>query len=461
MKVKALDLFLKQKRFDLIFKYIYLKNKDKKINFFEDLYAEHIRAFNGFDEIEPSDGAQKKSREDFIKSFNKLYDNMSKKGFDKKLGIIPIGDNGEISDGAHRLTCAAVLGLDVELKEDHRNDLYDYKFFQNQNINPDIADYGALEYVKLNPYAYIVNLQSIISTEYDSQVEKILEKYGFIYYKKDVDITFNGLVNLKKLSYGSFWDRESWIGTSENGFAGAVYHAKNSFGKNPLRAYVFVCEKLSDVLAAKSEIRALFNIGNFCVHINDTREEAIALAQTYFNKNSLYMINKRPYQYEDCRFDDMIEELRNTSQNTGIDLNDICGGGSTPLDVFGLRKSDDFDFLYCGNKNFDIQTETLSNHDSQLVYYPYSKQEIIMNPEHHFYYHGIKIITLDVLYNMKQKRHEVPKDIKDCKMIKSFKRSKKYPKFNFKIFRKIRDGKKRTIVFFGFIKIHYTKKGKK
>ncbi|MBR4507274.1 MAG: hypothetical protein IKP24_01940 [Alphaproteobacteria bacterium] len=459
MKVNAFDLFLRQKRFDLIFKYIYLKNKDKNTQFFENLYAEHIRAFNGFYEINPSDGIPKNTCEDFIKSFDELYDNMSKRGFDKKHGIIPIGDNGEISDGAHRLTCAAVLGLDVELEEDHRNDLYDYKFFQNQGIDPDMADYAALEYVKLNPNAYIVNLQSIIDTKFDSQVEQILEKYGFIYYKKNVNITFNGLVNLKKLSYGSFWDRESWIGTAENSFAGAVYHANNSFGKNPMRIYVFVCDKLADVLAAKSEIRALFNIGNFCVHINDTREEAIALAQTYFNKNSLYMINKRPYQYEDNHFDNMVTELRDATHNYGIDLNDVCGGGSTPLDVFGLRKSDDLDFLYCGNKDFNIQTETLSNHDTELVYYPYSKQEIIFNPMNHLYYQGVKIITLDILFAMKQKRHEIPKDVNDCKMIKAFKRGKKYRKSNFKIFRKIRDGQKRTLVFFNIIKIHYTKRG--
>lgn len=459
MKVNAFDLFLRQKRFDLIFKYIYLKNKDKKTQFFENLYAEHIRAFNGFYEENPSDNVPKNSREDFIKSFDKLYENMSKKGFDKKLGIIPIGDNGEISDGAHRLTCAAFLGLDVELQEDHRNDLYDYKFFQNQNINPDAADYAALEYVKLNPNAYIVNLQSVTEPKFDADVESILEKYGFIYYKKNVDITFNGLVNLKKLSYGSFWERESWIGNAENGFAGAVYHANNSFGKNPLRVYVFVCEKLADVLAAKAEIRALFNIGNFCVHINDTREEAIALAQAYFNKNSLYMINKRPYQYEDQHFDDMVMELRNTTRSKGIDIDDVCGGGSTPLDVFGLRKSDDFDFLYCGNKDFNLQTDTLSNHDTELAYYPCPKQEIILNPEYHFYYQGVKIITLDVLSAMKQKRHEVPKDVNDCKMIKAFQRGKKYRKSDFKIFRKIRDGQKRTLVFFDLIKIRYTKKG--
>ena len=422
-------------------------------------YLENIRAFNNFHEEEPSDNIAKDGPQAFLSRFDALIDSFKKTGFDKKQAGIPVGVNGEIVDGAHRLSVAVALNCDVEIVESKRADLYDYKFFQNNGMNTDIMDYGALEYVKLNPNAYIVNLQSIISPKFDVDVESILEKYGFIYYKKNVDITFNGLVNLKKLSYGSFWERESWIGNAENGFAGAVYHANNSFGKNPLRVYVFVCEKLSDVLAAKAEIRALFNIGNFCVHINDTREEAIALAQTYFNKNSLYMINKRPYQYEDSHFDDMVMELRNTTRSKGIDLDDVCGGGSTPLDVFGLRKSDDFDFLYCGDKDFNLQTDTLSNHDTELAYYPCPKQEIISNPENYFYYQGVKIITLDVLSAMKQKRHEVPKDVNDCKMIKAFQRGKKYRKSDFKIFRKIRNGQKRTLVFFDLIKIHYTKKG--
>ena len=114
----------------------------------------------------------------------------------------------------------------------------------------------------------------------DNEVVKILEKYGFVYYKKEINLTFDGYVNLKKLSYGSFWDRESWIGNVENKFAGAQAHAKQSMGNNPLRAFVFVCDDLQKVIKSKAEIRDLFNLGNYSVHINDTREEAIWLAET-------------------------------------------------------------------------------------------------------------------------------------------------------------------------------------
>ena len=143
-------------------------------------------------------------------------------------------------------------------------------------------------------------------------------------------------------------------------------HARESIGKNPLRAFVFVCDDLEKVIQVKAEIRALYNIGNYSVHINDTRDEAIWLAETYFNSNSLFMLNRRCFYYEDPRFDNLIEDLKNTAKERNVDIENICASGSTPMNIAGIRKSDDLDFLYCGEKEFDIQTDTLSNHDSEL-----------------------------------------------------------------------------------------------
>lgn len=460
MKQNALHLFFNQRRFDLIFKYLYLKYQDN--DFVKEAYLDNIRAFNDFYEVEPSDGVAKNSAADFLRSFDNLYISIKQSGFNKNLGIIPVGDNGEISDGAHRLAVCAYLNMEIETESDGRQDLYDYKFFKNREMTPEIMDFGALEYVKLNPNAYIVNLHSITNPAKDTQVIQVLEKYGFIYYQKEINLTFNGYVNLKKLSYGSFWEEEKWIGTVENKFAGAQMHAKNSIGKHPLRVFVFVCDELQKVKKAKEEIRAIFNIGNFSVHINDSREEAIELAETYFNRNSLEMINRRSFIYEDFGFDKRIDELKETAIANKVKLENICAAGSTPFNVFGLRKSSDLDFLYYGNPPFDVQTENLSNHDTELIYYPYPKKMIIQNPKYHFYYHGLKFITLNVLYEMKKKRHEIPKDINDCRMIKNFQR-KNLVSFlpHFKIFEKHKNGNKRKIILFGFIKINYKKRRKK
>ncbi len=454
MKQNAMKLLLNSRRFDFIFKYLYLKNLNKKTDFFEKMYLEHIRAFNNFHEQEPSDNIPKDTPDSFLKSFHKLYDSMSSYGFDSNISVIPVGDNGEISDGAHRLVCAAILGLDVELEKDGRSDCYDYKWFRQQGIKPLYADYAALEYVKLNPNTYIVNLHSVADKTKDSLVENILNKYGFVFYQKDIELSFNGYVNLKKLSYGSFWEQENWIGSVENKYAGAQAHAKCSMGTSPLRAYVFVCDDLKKVIKAKAEIRALFDLGNYSVHINDTREEAIWLAQTYFNDNSLHMLNARSFVWEDERFDILIENLKTIAQEKNIDIYDVCAAGSTPLDIYGARKSDDLDFLYAGDMGFNIQTDDLSNHDSELKYYPGSKSEIVYNPINHFYYHGLKFISLDVLLKMKTKRHEKPKDINDCKTIKKLKKTPFVPF----CFQKIKKGKKRTIVLFRVIKFTYHKK---
>lgn len=415
MRQLVLDIFLHQRRFDLIFKYLYVK---RPCAYHRSAYLEHIRAFNGFYELNPSDGTPKNSADDFINSFDALIQSLKKKGYANTLPPIPLGSNGEIQDGAHRLAACMALGIDPKIENDNNglDEVYDYRFFREKKMDESVMDYGALEYVKLNPNTHIVNLHSVANPKDDDKVETILNKYGAIFYKKELHLTYNGLVNLKKMSYGSFWDREDWIGNEQNQYFGAQNHAQASLGKYPTRVYVFVCDDLEKVVKAKAEIRSIYKIGNFSVHINDCHEEAVWLAETYFNSNSLFAINNRPFAKDDKVFDDNVKYLKSTAQKLGVELDDVCGAGSTPLNVLLLRHSDDLDYL-SKDENLNIEDNIISPHDSQLCYYPYLKEEIITNPAHYQYYHGLKLISLDVLYQMKRNRGEKPKDLNDCRMI--------------------------------------------
>ena len=409
----ALQLFLQQKRFDLIYKYLYITAPSE---FNKRAYVENIRAFSSgtFTEVEPSDGIPKTSVQDYLQSFDKLIDGIRTNQFDSSKGKIPVQKNGEISDGAHRLTICAALGYDVSVTpaEDWRKDVFSYEFFRAQKMDPEIMDYGALEYVKFNPNTYIVNLHAVTNRDKDQQVIDILNKYGFIYYQKDVKMNYNGYVNLVKISYGSFWERENWIGDETNGFSGAQYHAKMSYGRNPMRIFVFVCDDLQKVLKAKAEIRALYNFGNNSVHINDTHEEAICLAETYFNKNSLHFIKRRPFKLVDEQFDKKLDHLKTIAANEGVALEKICCVGSTPLNAYGIRKATDIDYL-CLDDSFTKEDEIISPHDNQLKYYKCGKEDMIYNPQNYFYYHGVKICTLSQTLNLKLSRHEFPKDWMD------------------------------------------------
>ena len=416
MKTKSIDLFLKQRRMDLIFKYLFVA---KPSDFTRQAYLENIRAFNGFCEDCPSDGNPKTSPDDFINGYETLIQTLKSEGFNNDCGSVPIGKNGEILDGAHRLSVCAFLDLDIDaVNTDSSLSYWDYSYFRAKGMRNDMMDYGALEYVKLNPNAYIVNLQPVTKTEKDNFVVDILEKYGFVYYKKDCWVSFNGLVNLKKIYYGSSWEKATWIGTSDNGFSGAKDHAACSMGKNPMRVFVFVCDSIENVKKAKEEIRELYGIGNHSVHINDTHEEAVCLAENYFNENTLFQLNTRPYQFHDDVFEKHIGYLKTECAKNHISIDNICGAGSTPLNVFHIRRSRDLDYLTI-DKGCLPENEVISSHNKYQDFYPHPIQDIITNPAYHMYYDGMKFISLEVHYAMKRKRHEVPKDVLDCKKAKT------------------------------------------
>lgn len=410
-RVDALGLMLKSRRQDLIFKYLYVVHGGK--GYFKRAYLESIQCFNGFREENPSDGRPKMGPDAFISSFDSLVASMRDRGFDGSCAV-PVGTNGEICDGAHRLSAAAALGLEVPVYSIAQAPCYDYRFFRKLHMDETVMDFGALEYVKLNGNAYIVCLHAINDAGEDPKVEEILEKYGFLYYKKNVRLTFNGYVNLKKISYGSFWNREKWIGTPGNRFAGAREHAKRSMGKNcVLRAYVFVCDSPDKVVAAKKEIRELFGIGNYSVHINDTHEEAVWLASSLFNRNSLIALNSRPFVFEDGRFEGMVRSLQESVRRQHADPFDICGVDGASLNALGVKKTEALDFLHAGKVPFAVQDAAFADNESELRNYPCGKAEIIYDPSRHFYFQGMKFASPGTLFEMKLRRRRWPGDFLD------------------------------------------------
>lgn len=223
VKVNARELFLSQRRFDLIFKYLYLKYPNNV--FVKNAYLENTRALCNFYE-HYDDRADKRNPNDFIKSFNETYESIKNKGFIEEKGVIQLGKNLEIQNGAHRLAICAYLNKEIVVEKfEKTNFSLDYRFYYDKRMNTKIMDYGASEYMKLNPNAYIINLHLAKVSDNETAIEVILEKYGFIYYRKD-----------KKPSN--------------------------------IRMYVFVCSSKENAEQAKKEIQQLCNVGEDCVYIN-------------------------------------------------------------------------------------------------------------------------------------------------------------------------------------------------
>ena len=125
-----------QYRYDVFIKYYYVQAYMTKSNldFTKKVYLDHIKSFNNF--MEP-DG-RKNNPSDFIKSFNNLIDSIKKEGIDKT--IIPVTKNGEIIDGAHRLSIALYLNLKIHFAIfDLLDANYGKKFFIDRGFNPEYA----------------------------------------------------------------------------------------------------------------------------------------------------------------------------------------------------------------------------------------------------------------------------------------------------------------------------------
>ncbi|MFT4261026.1 MAG: hypothetical protein ACMXX9_01185, partial [Candidatus Woesearchaeota archaeon] len=90
--------YFNENRLDIIIKYLYVKSyvENNNYEYYKKLYLTSIKIINGGFED------NKKSIDDFLNKFNKLITSIQKKGFNKKYSI-PIGKDGIILNGAHRL----------------------------------------------------------------------------------------------------------------------------------------------------------------------------------------------------------------------------------------------------------------------------------------------------------------------------------------------------------------------
>lgn len=405
--VSAKEIFEKNRRFDLIYKILFIEhiNDEEPIySYYKSLYLKSIATFNNFYEEEP----KKESDIDFIESFITTYKQICENGYNNEYPV-PVNNELQLYDGAHRLSIATVFNLDIPIEYMEHSDIFDYKFFKKRKIDNDLADIGALEYVKHNNYAHIVQVFPVVDSKMDSFIEGVLEQHGFIYYKKEFPISYNGIVRIKRVNYGS----ENWAGNRGNDFAGLKSHALNCLGLHKMRVYVFVCESTEKARLAKTIIREKLNSGNFPIHINDRHEEALELANIYFNRNAIDWINSGKYSID---FDEIADEVIKYCEDNQIPLDDLCVSSSSVINIYGMRKADDIDCI-CKSKYRIVDYGRISSHLSENKYYSKPFDELVTNYNDNFVLHGVKFLSMHQLRLFKSHRHEWPKDFKDLYLI--------------------------------------------
>jgi GT2 family glycosyltransferase len=414
------DRVLTSNRFDLIAKYIYAKHHELKIDsqWALRLYVEHLRVLNGW--VEP-DGTGKKGIEAFLEAFHSILKSIRTFGFDEGLSLIPIGRDNIILDGSHRVAACLLYRKEFTgLFCDIPAYVYNHQFFRSYTkhvktgLGAPWTDAMALEYCRLKQNIYIVTVFPAAQGQ-EEQIQRILRENGEIVYSKAVKLTGQGPVLLMRQMYSA----EKWLGSWSNNFQGARQKAALCFtSSGPVRIYVLETDQFNRVNTAKNKIRDLFKIGNHSVHINDTREETLRLAQIFFNANSIQFLNNaepKPY----AGFHKLLDFYSNWLCNQAADKEYFCIDGSAVMAAYGIREARDIDFLFFGNDNLVTGHKLVSCHNHEVHHYPTSRDDILFNPENHFYFNGLKFATLNMVLSMKAKRAEA-KDGRDLAKIDKF-----------------------------------------
>lgn len=394
---------ISSKRFDIIAKYIYGKFKEN--NWESDwgtrLYEDHIWVFNNYDE---DDESGKKGIKSFINSFNNTLASIKEKGFDENVSVLPIGKNNEPLDGAHRVSAALLYNKKVKvIKLENSEANYDYAFFKKKGLLTKWSDAIAYEYCKLKKDTYIVILLPNEKGQKD-KVREILNVHGSVFYEKEIHFKETGIKNLlnelKKLDLqangGEFND------------------------EGVISVFLFETPNYTDLGKVIEKINTINYSLNYCSY---NHSETIHLAQLLFNRNSIHFLNyAKPERYKE--FQEAFEQFKYFLVNNNLNAECFCVTSNAVMAAYGLRNSLGIDYFTSRNSLESTNNEHSNN---------YTKDDIIFNPDNHFYYDGIKFTSLKMVKETKKISGNT-NDKKDLLLIKKMLKETEYSSFDKQLF---------------------------
>lgn len=410
------------RRFDAMAHYIYAKHWSLNIksNWATELYSETLKVINNHYESYP----EKYCFQDYVNSFHTLLQAMKAGSFDWESFPVTSDLFNDLGNGAHRVAAALVYKNQVHCVRyaDFRSmDLSAHQLktrekFVKGGLKEKYLDAMALEYCKLKPNCYIAIIFPA-AQGHDADTQKILESFCKIVYKKNVVLSQHGPFNFVRQLY----EEASWLGNWDNHYAGAQTKAHACFPdgnatKKPIQVYLLECDSLQKMTECKNEVRKIYGIGNHSIHTTDNHNESVQIARLLFNKNSIHHLNNAAA----CQlknFDTYLNKYKKVLQARKVDNECFCIDGSAVLSAYGLRDCADLDYLHFGYDQMFIDS-LISSHNSSIVHHVLSKDDIIFNPENHFYYNNVKFASVHVVKAMKEKRNE-KKDQEDVKLINS------------------------------------------
>lgn len=381
------------------------------------LYRENIFAFNGGFEDSP----RKLGVAAFERSFFALIDSLESNGFLENEEPVYVTKELQAITGAHRVAAATALGIEVRVQVVDEGPIYDFEFFAHRTTTNNL-DLAALIYVREFEEVRALIIHAAVP---ESQTGEILEQFAPTMkqiYTKSFRPNLNLYTNLKRINYLNPMEksRSHWAGTQLNGFWGLREHAFRSMGKNSIRVVFYLPAASKEITQEiKLHVRESLGLASHSIHTTDTRLETFLLASAILHEESLLSMQNRGAGLW-TKLDEASEVLCGASKFDSIPNQSIVMGGSASLDAHGIRRAKDIDLVVDGEHVPDHYRTLMESgvdvglHLSMDEGYGASSQEIANDFEKHFYFYGLKVVSLKVTQKMKQWRNLGVKDKLDA-----------------------------------------------
>jgi hypothetical protein len=209
-------------------------------------------------------------------------------------------------------------------------------------------------------------------------------------------------------------------------FAEAIHHERialsASFSKNLARFAEIVLPREavmlevlifpSDAMVPPLPVGPTTAMGSWSIL---TEEEVARVAPWLLNKNARHFLEyARPDRFSGTAA--RLETFRRFMSLNGLRGDEVVLDSSMVLELYGLRKAVDMDYLALGETRYSV--EGISTHDRQVGHHGLSKSELITNPDWYFEYNGIRLLSFAQVKRFKQNRN-TPKDRHDVGMMEA------------------------------------------
>lgn len=419
-----LSKLITKNRIDLVIgiEYVNYYENNYNTNFFKELYIEHKRSWNGLrDSIYEGEKMH-------LDRFNNLINNL-KVDKTNNIAINVFNDNNElwVKNGFHRVSILYYYNLKGNFNENKVNNISfghyptNIQFFQQRNFEPKYCNYTMQRFLKQYNKNFSIFIFFPSETKIPDDEYNIINK-NLIF---EIEISLRQLKNNFKNNFIQllYFD-EPWA-IRKDGYK--IKSAQAFTEKGKLKIVFTEKMEINEILKIKKNIRLHFKKGKHGMHTTDNQEESNKILDL-LNYNTILFMNKIPsLRINFLNFNKLFNDLKLFCKENNIDTNEICITSSSVLSVYGIRDCGDMD-LFIDKKYIDIFKNTpFDNHNKYTIDKHYSKhfEDIIYNPDNHFYFQGIKFCNLNIIEDYKKYRVEnslysmksIEKDKKDINSI--------------------------------------------